>query len=51
MENKPLMTQKMRDRELQLQQQKYPKTLIRVRFPDRFVVQLTFFSGAPGNSN
>jgi tether containing UBX domain for GLUT4 len=45
MENKPLMTQMMRDRELMLKQQKYPKCMIRVRFPDRFTAQFSFYSG------
>ncbi|KAJ3371207.1 Tether containing UBX domain for GLUT4 [Kappamyces sp. JEL0680] len=38
----------MRDRELRLKEQKYPKTMIRVRFPDRFILEATFYSGALG---
>ena len=48
MENRPLMTQAMRDREEKLKREKYPKTLIRVRLPDRFSLQITFYSGSLG---
>ena len=34
LENAPLMTKAMRKREELLKQQRYPKTMIRVRFPD-----------------
>ncbi|KAJ3276184.1 Tether containing UBX domain for GLUT4 [Terramyces sp. JEL0728] len=43
-ENKPLMTQKMREREEKLKQEKYPKTMIRVRMPDRTIFEATFLS-------
>jgi hypothetical protein len=48
MDNRPLMTQAMREREEKLKQEKYPKTLIRIRFPDRYSIQFTFYSGALG---
>ncbi|RKO89871.1 hypothetical protein BDK51DRAFT_18167 [Blyttiomyces helicus] len=44
-ENAPLMTKAMRDREAELKMQKYPKTLVRVRFHDRVTLQATFWSG------
>ncbi len=40
----------MREREQAVKSQKYPKTCIRVRFPDQYVLQLTFFSQEKGNS-
>ncbi|KAJ1562463.1 Tether containing UBX domain for GLUT4 [Cladochytrium tenue] len=40
----PLMTRAMREREEDLRRPKYPKTLIRVRFPDRTTLQATFLS-------
>ncbi|KAJ1646426.1 hypothetical protein IWQ61_010200 [Dispira simplex] len=43
-ENAVLKTQAMRDKEMQAQQQKYPETSIRFRFPDRHQVQATFRS-------
>ncbi|KAJ3204713.1 Tether containing UBX domain for GLUT4 [Dinochytrium kinnereticum] len=43
-EDTPLMTQKMRDREEKLRRSKYPKTMIRVKFPDRLILQATFLS-------
>ncbi|KAI8809089.1 hypothetical protein BJ742DRAFT_806214 [Cladochytrium replicatum] len=46
-ENRPLMTRAMREKELELRQKKWPKTLIRVRLPDRTTLQVTFFSGDP----
>ncbi|KAJ3296620.1 Tether containing UBX domain for GLUT4 [Borealophlyctis nickersoniae] len=44
-ENAPLMTKAMREREAELRQAKYPKTLIRVRFSDQITLQVTFWSG------
>ncbi|KAJ3324486.1 Tether containing UBX domain for GLUT4 [Boothiomyces sp. JEL0866] len=43
-ENRPLMTQKMREREEKLKQEKYPKTMIRIRMPDRTIFEATFLS-------
>ncbi|KAJ3183309.1 Tether containing UBX domain for GLUT4 [Gaertneriomyces sp. JEL0708] len=43
-ENAPLMTKAMRDREQAARQKKYPKTMIRVRFRDRWVLQAQFLS-------
>ncbi|KAI9327883.1 hypothetical protein BDR26DRAFT_874692 [Obelidium mucronatum] len=43
----PLMTKAMRDREEELKLKKYPKTMIRVRFPDRVTVQAAFLSTEP----
>ncbi|KAI8826709.1 uncharacterized protein EV422DRAFT_511123 [Fimicolochytrium jonesii] len=40
----PLMTRAMREREAALKLKKHPKTLIRVKFPDRVMVQLSFLS-------
>jgi tether containing UBX domain for GLUT4 len=48
LQNRPLMTTKMREREEMLKQQKHPKTMIRVRFPDRFVLEATFLSRDSG---
>lgn len=45
LENTPLRTLAMREQELRLKEQKHPKTLIRVRFPDSYVLQAKFFSG------
>ncbi|KAJ3175861.1 Tether containing UBX domain for GLUT4 [Geranomyces variabilis] len=41
----PLMTKAMRDREAALKRNKYPKTMTRVRFADRRLVQCGFMSG------
>ncbi|KAJ3157311.1 Tether containing UBX domain for GLUT4 [Geranomyces variabilis] len=41
----PLMTKAMRDREAALKRNKYPKTMIRIRFADRRLVQCGFMSG------
>ncbi|KAJ3284254.1 Tether containing UBX domain for GLUT4 [Rhizoclosmatium sp. JEL0117] len=43
----PLMTKSMRDREDELRQKKWPKTMIRIRFPDRTTVQAAFLSTEP----
>ncbi|KAI9017690.1 GLUT4 regulating protein TUG-domain-containing protein [Gaertneriomyces semiglobifer] len=43
-DNAPLMTKAMRDREQAARQKKYPKTMIRVRFRDRWVLQAQFLS-------
>jgi hypothetical protein len=48
LENRPLMTKKMREREEMLKKQKYPKTMIRVRFPNSYVLEATFLSRSPG---
>jgi hypothetical protein len=50
LENRPLMTKKMREREEMLRRQKYPKTMIRVRFSNRFVLEATFLSRNTGIS-
>ena len=44
-QDKPLMTQKLRDQEQQLKELKYPKTMIRVKFKNEYVFQATFYSG------
>ncbi|KAJ3049770.1 Tether containing UBX domain for GLUT4 [Rhizophlyctis rosea] len=44
-EGAPLMTKAMREREDELRRAKYPKTLIRVRFPNRITLQVTYWSG------
>ena len=49
LENRPLMTQAMRDREQKFKEQKYPKCRIRVSFPDQFTLEATFYSGSLGN--
>ncbi|KAJ3126990.1 hypothetical protein HK100_009985 [Physocladia obscura] len=43
----PLMTKAMRDREDELRARKWPKTMIRVRFPDRVTFQAAFLSSEP----
>ncbi|KAL7748360.1 hypothetical protein RI367_006321 [Sorochytrium milnesiophthora] len=43
-ENAPLRTSAMRARDEEERRRKQPKTLIRVRFPDRFQLQLVFYS-------
>ncbi|KAI9364843.1 hypothetical protein DFJ73DRAFT_792434 [Zopfochytrium polystomum] len=45
--NAPLMTKALREREDELRRQKHPKTLIRVRFPDRTTLQAAFLSNEP----
>ncbi|KND03870.1 uncharacterized protein SPPG_01323 [Spizellomyces punctatus DAOM BR117] len=40
----PLMTRQMRERELQLNRQRYPKTMVRIRFGDWTLVQLRCLS-------
>ncbi|KAJ3011867.1 UNVERIFIED_CONTAM: hypothetical protein HDU68_001484 [Siphonaria sp. JEL0065] len=47
LEDAPLMTKAMRDREEELKMKKWPKTMIRVRFPDRVTVQAAFLSTEP----
>ena len=42
--DKPLMTQKLRDQEQALKEQKYPKTMIRVKFSNEYLYQATFYS-------
>ncbi|KAJ3013685.1 Tether containing UBX domain for GLUT4 [Thoreauomyces humboldtii] len=42
----PLMTKAMRDRETAIKRNKYPRTMVRIRFPDRRTVQCGFLSGA-----
>jgi tether containing UBX domain for GLUT4 len=49
LENRPLMTQAMREREQKLKEHKHPKCRIRVRFADRFTLEATFYSGSFGN--
>eukprot|EP00842_Homolaphlyctis_polyrhiza_P003969 jgi/Hompol1/4573/HPOL_003714-RA len=44
----PLMTKAMREREEEVRRQKHPKTMIRVRFPDRMTLQAVFWSGDSG---
>ncbi|CDS09219.1 hypothetical protein LRAMOSA10579 [Lichtheimia ramosa] len=44
LENRPLKTQKIRVAEEQEKMKKYPKTTIRVRFPDSTMLQATFKS-------
>ena len=44
----PLMTKAMRDRETEARKKKYPKTMIRVRFPNRITLQASFLSDEPG---
>jgi hypothetical protein len=43
-ENAGFKTKMMREREQAAKAQKYPKTCIRVRFPDKYVFQITFLS-------
>jgi len=43
--NQILKTKKMRDAEEEARRSKYPKTMIRVRFPDMSTVETTFLSG------
>ncbi|KAI8382959.1 hypothetical protein BD560DRAFT_385631 [Blakeslea trispora] len=44
LENSPLKTQKMRDKEESEKLKKYPKTTIRIRMPDHVIVQAVFES-------
>ncbi|KAL1931200.1 hypothetical protein VTP01DRAFT_10337 [Rhizomucor pusillus] len=44
LENSPLKTKKMRNAEEQERMKKYPKATIRVRFPDRLLLQAVFQS-------
>ncbi|KAI8074312.1 uncharacterized protein B0P05DRAFT_548079 [Gilbertella persicaria] len=44
LENSPLKTQKMRDKEELEKLKKYPKTTIRIRMPDHTIVQAVFQS-------
>uniref|UniRef100_A0A1D1XF21 Tether containing UBX domain for GLUT4 n=1 Tax=Anthurium amnicola TaxID=1678845 RepID=A0A1D1XF21_9ARAE len=43
-ENAGFKTRAMREQEEKARERKYPKTIIRVRFPDNFQVQMTFLS-------
>lgn len=43
----PLQTLKMREAEKAAKNAKYPKTLIRIRFPDQSIWQSTFYSHQP----
>ncbi|KAJ3231576.1 Tether containing UBX domain for GLUT4 [Chytriomyces hyalinus] len=43
-EGAPLMTKAMRDAQEELRMKKHPKTMIRVRFPDRVTLQMAFLS-------
>lgn len=45
----PLKTKKMRNAEEQERMKKYPKATIRVRFPDRLLLQAVFQSKETGN--
>jgi hypothetical protein len=47
-ENRPLMTQKMREKEEFLRAKKYPKTMVRVKFPSQITIEMCFYSGAKG---
>lgn len=47
-ESRPLMTQKMREKEELLKAKKYPKTMIRVKFPSQIIIEMCFYSGAKG---
>lgn len=42
MESAPLMTKELRDLEIQNKCRKYTKTVIRIQFPDRYVIQGVF---------
>ncbi|ORZ30781.1 hypothetical protein BCR44DRAFT_1443818 [Catenaria anguillulae PL171] len=44
LENMPLKTQAMRDREERQRRAKFPRTLIRVKLPDEYLLQLTFYT-------
>ncbi|KAI9593370.1 hypothetical protein BDF19DRAFT_448502 [Syncephalis fuscata] len=44
LENSPLQTRTMREAEEEKRKQRYPKTMIRVRFPNRIQLQLQFLS-------
>ncbi|KAI9209534.1 GLUT4 regulating protein TUG-domain-containing protein [Polychytrium aggregatum] len=46
-ENAPLKTRYIREKEMEAKMQKYPKTLVRVRFMDRSILQATFRSVEP----
>ncbi|ORZ14558.1 hypothetical protein BCR42DRAFT_329437 [Absidia repens] len=50
LENSPLKTQKMRNTEELERMKKYPKTTIRVRFPDHTILQAVFESKERGKS-
>ncbi|KAI9140357.1 ubiquitin-related domain-containing protein [Paraphysoderma sedebokerense] len=43
-ENAPLKTLAMRKREEEGRMSRYPKTMIRIRFPDRYQLQVTFWT-------
>ena len=49
LENQPLMTRAMREREIDKQRAKYPKTMVRVRFPDMYQIQGVFLTQEKGN--
>jgi hypothetical protein len=51
MEHAPLRTKAMREKEQRLLEQKYPKTVIRVRFPDQLYLEGQFQSSEPGRSS
>ena len=48
LENKPLMTAALREKMDHEKMQKFPKTMIRVRFPDGIFVQQTYSSKDKG---
>ncbi|RKO96628.1 hypothetical protein CXG81DRAFT_13860, partial [Caulochytrium protostelioides] len=43
-DNRPLMTRALREREAALKAQRYPKTVLRIRLPDRSVIEAQFLS-------
>ena len=47
--NSGFKTKAMRDKENELKAQKHPKTCIRIRFPDKYIMQVMFFSQEKGN--
>jgi hypothetical protein len=47
-DNSGFKTKILREREQAAKAQKYPKTCIRVRFPDKYVLQITFLSQEKG---
>ena len=47
-DNAPLKTRAIREREEAVKAQKYPKTCIRIRFPDRYTLQLNFLTAETG---
>lgn len=49
MDNQPLLTKELRDRQLEQKLGRFKQTVIRVYFPERLVLQAVFEAGETGN--